>query len=242
MPNMKGLSIAFLLIPALLANGAAARDQGPAHVRVTMRVIEVPYAQVLKWTGGTPMKGREIHDQAVKLALAGDAEIVETCILVVRSGEKALAESIAEIIYPEEYNPPGSVPQPLSKPDSAEFRYKRAFETSVMSSFATRNTGTTLEIEATIGSGRRLVDLRVSFDMVERASLTTWTEFRDQWGDASVRMPVFESKRLSSAITLADGVFELWNIFSPEPLAVPAVTTRMMVFVRAEVVPVIQKP
>jgi hypothetical protein len=239
---MRTFFIPVLLVWALLATEAAARDQGPAHVRVTLRVIEVPYAQVLKWTGGTPMKGREIHDQAVKLALAGDAEIVETCILICRSGEKSLMESSAEIIYPSVYEPPGSDLMPLKKPDSAGFRYKRAFETSVMSSFETRKTGTTLEIEPSIGGGNRLVDLRVAFDMVDRASLTTWTEFRDQWGDASVRLPVFESKRLSSAIMLAAGEFELWNTFSPKPLAVPAVTTRMMVFVRAEVVPLIEKP
>ena len=237
---MKVSSIAILLVSALLATGAAARDQGPVHVRVTMRVIEVPYAQVLKWTGGTPMKGREIHDQAVKLALAGDAEIVETCILICRSGEKSLMESVAEIIFPSVYEPAGSDRLPLAKPTA--FRYRRAFDASVMSSFETRNTGTTLEIEPTIGGGNRLVDLRVSFEMIDQARLTTWTEFRDQWGDASVRMPVFDSKRLRSSITLADGVFELWNTFSPKPAAVPAVTTRMMVFVRAEVVPVIQKP
>lgn len=239
---MKGLSIAILLIPALLANGAAARDQGPVHVRVTMRVIEVPYVQVLKWTGGTPMKGREIHDQAVKLALAGEAEIVETCILVCRSGERSLMESVAEVVFPSEYEPPGSDLMPLKKPDSGDFRYKRAFETSVMTSFETRNTGTTLEIEPTIGGGNRLVDLRVSFEMIDLASLTTWTEFRDQWGDASVRMPVFDSKRLTTSISLANGVFELLNVYNAKPVAVPAVTTRMMVFVRAEVVPVIQKP
>lgn len=229
-----------LLISALLATGAAARDQGPAHVRVTLRVIEVPYVQVLKWTGGTPMKGREIHDQAVKLALAGDAEIVETCILVCRSGERSLMQSVAEIIFPSEYEPPGSDLLPLAKPTA--FRYRRAFDASVMSSFETRSTGTTLEIEPTIGGGNRLVDLRVSFEMIDLASLTTWTEFRDQWGDASVRMPVFDSKRLTTSVSLANGVFELLNVYNAKPVAVPAVTTRMMVFVRAEVVPVIQKP
>ena len=149
-------------------------------------------------------------------------------------------ESVAEIIFPSVYEPPGSDRLPLAKPTA--FRYRRAFDASVMSSFETRNTGTTLEIEPTIGGGNRLVDLRVSFDMIDFASLITWAEFRDQWGDASVRMPVFESKRLSSAITLAAGDFELWNVFSPKPLAVPAETTRMMVFVRAEVVPLIEKP
>jgi hypothetical protein len=48
-------------------------------------------------------------------------------------------------------------------------------------------------------------------------------------------MPVYDSKRFTSTIPLADGVFELWQVFNPKPVAVPAVTTRMMVFVCADV-------
>jgi hypothetical protein len=229
-------SIAVLLLPALFAGAAAAQQ-----VRVTLRVIEVPYAQVMKWTGGAPMKGWQLHDEAVKLALAGGAEIAETSILTVQSGNRASAESIAEVIFPTEYEPPGSEKLvPLNDGNFASLY--RAFDATFTSSFEVRNTGVNLEIEPTIAAGGRLVDLRVSFEMIDLASLTTWTEFRDQWGDASVRMPVFDSKRVTTGISLADGVFELLNVYNAKPAAVPAVTTRKMVFVRAEVVPVIQKP
>ena len=233
-------SLAVLLLSALLANGAAAQQ-----VRVTLRVIEVPHAQVMKWTGGAPMKGWQLHDEAVKLALAGGAEIVETNLLTVRSGNRAIADSIAEIIYPTEYEPPSGVdatPGGSLGEGNFPYRYTRAFDAAFTSSFETRNTGVNLEIEPTIAAGGRTVDLRVYFEMIERASLTTWTEFRDPWGDASVRMPVFDSKRVTTGVSLADGVFELLNVYNAKPVAVPAVTTRMMVFVRAEVVPVVQKP
>ncbi len=186
------------------------------------------------------MKGWQLHDEAVKLALAGGAEIVETNVLTVRSGNKAIAESIAEMIYPTEYEPPSGVdatPGGVLGDGNFPYRFMRASDATFMGSFETRNTGATLEIEPAVAAGGRMVDLRLSLEMVDRASLTTWTEFRDEWGDASIRMPVFDSKHFSSSIPLTDGVFELWNVFNPKPVAVPAVTTRMMVFVCADVLP-----
>jgi hypothetical protein len=240
---MRISSIAVLLVSALSMAGESARAENVVrHVRVIVQVVEVPHAALTKWTTGETLPGREIHERAMKLAAGGEAEIVETCVLMARSGEKAIAESIAEIIFPSEYEPPGSDLLPLNKADSSAFRYKRAFESSVMTSFETRNTGVTLEIYPTIGGGNRMVDLRVSFEMIDLDSLTTWTEFRDRWGDASVRMPEFESKRLTSNITLAPGVFELWNAFTPKPAAVPAAATRQLVFVRADLVPIITNP
>ena len=230
---MRISSIAILLFSALLATGAAAQQ-----VRVTVRVIELPHAQVMKWTGGTPMKGWQLHDEAVKLALAGGAEIVETNLITGRSGERSVVESIAEIIYPAVNDAndgldPGP-PVPLEDP-LLSLRLFRPFE--VFTTFETRNAGVILDIEPTVAAGGKMVDLRLSLDIVDRASLATFTESRDHWGDASVRTPVFDSKRVTSSIQLADGVFELWNVFNPKPVAVPAVTTRMMIFVCADVLP-----
>jgi hypothetical protein len=235
---MRISSIAVLLVSALLATGAPAEQ-----VRVTVRVIELPYAQVLKWTGGTPLKGWQLHEEAVKLALAGGAEIVETNVVTAQSGQKAIVESIAEMLSPTEYEPSsepgGGVPAPTTAPP---YSYHRPFDAAPLNAFETRNTGVTLEIEPTVASGGKMVDLRLSLDMVDRASLITWTEFRDEWGDASVRMPVYDSKRFSNSLSLADGVFELWQVFNPKPVAVPAVTTRMMVFVCADVLPIVENP
>jgi hypothetical protein len=240
---MRISSITVLLVSALSLAAESGRAQNVIHhVRVIMQVVEVPHAALTKLTTGETLPGREIHERAMKLTESGEAEIVETCVLIVRSGEKALAESIAEVIFPSEYEPPGSDLLPLNKADSNAFRYKRAFESSVMTSFETRNTGVTLEIHPTALAGGRMVDLLAYFEMIDRASLTTWTEFRDQWGDASVRMPEFDSRKLTSAITLVPGVFDLWTVFTPKPAAVPAAVTRQLLFVRADLVPILTNP
>ncbi len=215
--------------------GLAAGQQ----VRLVLQLVELPHATVTQWTTGKALPGREIHERAMKLAATGEAEIVETCVLVARSGERALVESIAELIYPTEYDPsspPNAVAQGLVDGNFPAFRYLRPADV-ITNSFETRNTGSTLEIEPMVGRGGTMVDLRISFEMVDRAGLATFTEFRDPWGDGSSRMPIFDTREMTGSITLTSGVFELWNIFNPKPAAVPAVTTRMMVFVCADVLP-----
>ena len=223
-----------VVISLMLAwSGLAAGEQ----VRLFLQVVELPHGKVTEWTTGKALPGREIHERAMKLAANGEAEIVETCVLIARSGEKALVESIAELIYPTEYDPSSprhAVAQGLADGNFPVFRYLRPADV-ITNSFETRNTGSTLEIEPTVGRGGKMVDLRISFEMVDRAGLTTFTEFRDQWGDGSSRMPIFDSRRMTGSLTLKSGVFGLWSIFNPRPAAVPAATTRQLVFVRADV-------
>ena len=222
------------VISLMLAwSGLAAGQQ----VRLVLQVVELPHTTLTQWTMGKALPGREIHKRAMKLAVAGEAEIVETCVLIARSGEKALVESIAELIYPTEYDPsspPNAVAQGLADGNFPAFRYLRPADV-ITNSFETRNTGSTLEIEPMVGRGGKMVDLRISFETVDRASLVTFTDFRDQWGDGSSRMPIFDARRMTGSLTLTSGVFALWNVFNPKPAAVPAATTRQLVFVRADV-------
>ena len=225
-----------LILLGLVAK-AAAQDDAPKLVRVVMQVIEVPHAALTKWTGAEKLKGAELHDRAVELLATGESTIVETNALICRSGEKALVESYGEWIYPSEYEPAGAIgPEP--KPVDEKILPVYPLRPQDFVSFETRNAGTSMEIETTVSYDDKIIDLRMAFDIVNRASLETWMEFRDEWGDASVRRPVFDSWRSQIGITLAAGTFDLVNMYTPKPAAVPAAATRQLVFVRADVLTV----
>ncbi|WP_264501620.1 hypothetical protein [Luteolibacter flavescens] len=224
---------------AVLSLLALATSAMAGQTRVTVQVIEVPHAELTKWMSSGKASGEELHERAMKLASSGAAEIVDTNVVLARSGEKALVESIAEVIFPTEYE--GSdmaapAKEPLVFDPNAPFS-PRPWPNLFANAFETRNAGTTIEIEATLSESGKHVDLRLSFEMVDQDSLMTWTEYRDQWGEASIKRPIFETKRLTGALTLVSGKFELFNIFTPKPAAMPAATTRQMVFVRCEVLP-----
>ena len=225
-----------LILLGLVAK-AAAQDDAPKLVRVVMQVIEVPHAALTKWTGAEKLKGAELHGRAVELLATGESTIVETNALICRSGEKALVESYGEWIYPSEYEPAGAIgPEP--KPVDEKALSARPLRPMDFISFETRNAGATMEIETTLDRAGKFIDLRMAFDMVNRASLETWMEFRDEWGNSPVRRPIFDSWKVSTGNTLAAGTFELVNVFTPKPAAVPAAATRQLVFVRADVLTV----
>ena len=91
-----------------------------------------------------------LRKQVQELVKKGEAKVMETMILDARSGEKALAESINEFIYPTEYEPP-EIPTKVSVPERPdglnpdEMKLLRMMRTpATPTSFETRNLGTTL--------------------------------------------------------------------------------------------------
>ena len=65
--------------------------------------------------------------------------------------------------------------------------------------------------------GSTLLDLRLAPEFVQQVDLLNWCEHRDEWGDASLRMPIFETWRTNTAVTLINGQFELVSVFTPRP-------------------------
>lgn len=68
-------------------------------------------------------------------------------------------------------------------------------------------------------------------------------EHIDEWGDGSLRVPRFESQRANTTMTVAKGKFELVSTITPKPAnPPPAVARRILLFVRADVLPVSTGP
>ena len=162
-------------------------------------------------------------------------------MVVCRSGRKATLESIREEIFPTEYTSPqlpcgnpSNVRLASDPPTNPLFRSPTAFDT--------RNTGVTFEVESTVSSNGT-IDLHLSPDIVTPLRLETWMEHVDRWGDASIRMPIYESWRLNTSINVESGKFELVSAISPKSNApVPAVMRKILVFIRADILPVPASP
>jgi len=221
------------LVLGLLSCGVAAADQ----VRVSLQFIEVSHpmlTELLNESGG-----HALHAKAVSLTKDGKAKILDSCVVTGRSGQKLRLESIREEIYPTEYQPPtlpcsiGNAPGIVlpDPPSNPMYRSPTAFET--------RNTGVNLEVEATIEDDGKTIGLLLSPEWVTPVRLETWDEHRDQWGDSSVRMPVYETLRVNAGVSVVHGKFELVSVITPKPVApVPGVSRKVLVFVRADIITV----
>ena len=225
-----------LIALTLISCGIATGDQAPQQIRVSLQFIEVPHATLTDMLAGPAKSGFALHDKAVALSQEGGAKLLETCMVTCRSGQKATLETIREEIYPTEYAPPG-LPCDLStgsRPSDPPMNPALGTPTA----FDTRNTGVTFEVEAT-STAEGIINLRLSPEIVTRLRLETSMEHTDQWGDASMRMPIYETLRFNTSISVRSGKFELVSaLTSKTSTQVPAVSRKILVFVRADILPV----
>jgi general secretion pathway protein D len=144
-----------------------------------------------------------------------------------RSGQKATIEIIREFIYPTEYEPPELPTTVGSDTISSSGGIGGGLGGGISSfpvtpatptAFETRNTGITLEIEPTIGENDFMIDLRFVPEIVEFEGFINYGSPIQSGGtdllgnpvtvtltENRIEMPVFSSRRVTTALTIYDG-------------------------------------
>lgn len=218
---MKKMILTLLLTTCQIVLGI--QDE-PLQYRVSLQFIELPHTALTEMLASNQKNGQILHEKAMALSKTGQGKILESSMVVCRSGQRAAVESTREVIFPTEYAPPGSTP--YVGPKHPALRHLYAFEP--------RNTGVTFQVEATTSS-YGMVELRFAPEIVTQVRLETWMEHVDEWGDASMRTPIFECLRLGTSITLKPGKFEFVSALTPKMNAQgPVVLRKILVFVRAD--------
>jgi len=221
--------LAMLPLPAVAADPFATAAAGPKRlVRVTSRVIEVPSATLTEWLADPAIGGHDLHEKAVELALAGGARIIDTMMITTRDGLRASVGSIRELIYPIEHELP-EPPASFKWPNTPRY---------APTSFERRKLGFMQEIEVTTEEG--IIDLRIKHELTEQSASVVSKEFVDQWGHASVRHPLIDSKQIRTVVPLVEGRFHLLGVHTHSPAALPELPRKWMVFVKADVI--VQEP
>lgn len=218
----------------------------PRMIRVQVEYVELSHETLtdLLFLADPPSAdATPLRKQVQELVKKGEAKVIETMICNARSGEKALAESINEFIYPTEYEPwelPNEVDVP-DKPGGITPDDVRALENLVTpatpTSFESRNLGTTFEIEPTSGADDQYIDLRLAPDMVWHTGESIWVERKDSLGNScKIQMPKFYSLRITTALTCKEGQYVLAAALSPKDAEGTTDQSRkIMVFVKCDI-------
>jgi hypothetical protein len=215
----------------------------PKQIRCQVEFIDVAHEQLTELMFGEkpPANDVELRKQAGQLVKDGKATILETLLCTAKSGQKATSESIEEIVYPTEYEPAQLPEEPDSKDKEGADKTKAARLDSAIgptpTAFATRNLGSTLEIEPTLGVDNKTIDLRFIPEIVYHVGNQIWAEWKGEHGNSPIQMPTFYCVRLNSAVTLADGKPMFVASLTPKKQdGTPDCTRKLMVFVRADVI------
>ncbi len=244
---MRPLAVILAAALALLAGiSRAAADDRPKNLRLAVQFVELPHRDLTALLAAKANSGPALHDQVMAVVNGGRGKVWESAMVMTRSGQKATIESIGEILFPTEFDPsyagydfrwqpPPEHPQP-AKPHQRV----RPFPGN---GFQTHNAGLTFEVEPILQGDGRTIELWFEPELDTPTRLDTMLEHVDEWGDTSVRMPVFETWHLKSSVTLMAGQFEMVSVFTPKPNApAPATMRKILVFVRADVVTVAPRP
>lgn len=231
-----------ILLALLSSGGHACANQEPHQIRISVQYISLPLRSLNELLAAEPSSDAILHDKVLALTMEGKAKLLDSNMVVCRTGQKSTVESIREEIFPTEYD----AEMPTSKPTGIIERigkipvfprYIRPWggAPSFGCGFEIRNTGMTLEVEPNQADNPSFVDVRLVPELVSQTGLTTWFEHTDHWGKADIRTPVFETWRSNTSMTIKTGSFALVSSITPKrPLPVPFVETRILLFVRAD--------
>ena len=232
----------FTAVPAFSQDGfdplgVEVETELPKMVRIQVEFIEVPHETMTELLC-SPRQGAndtELRSKLHELVKKGSAKMLETQLMTARSGEQATSESIHEFIYPTEYDPPAEPSTQEGKEIPAAFSVNPATPTA----FETRNLGSTLEIEPTVGVCSKLINLRFVPELVYHTGNVVWTEVTKGDDVYKIQMPSMYTIRMNTAATLVAGQPFLVGAVSPkDDKGDVDLTRKVLVFVRADVLTV----
>lgn len=214
----------------------------PKQLQVQVEFVEMSHEALTKLLFLAKPKSAdatELRKQVQDMVSKNEAKVLETQIIISRSGQKATSESIHEFIYPTEY-------EITSMDEKAKEAMQKAMLSSfpvgpaVPTAFETRNIGSALEIEPTLGEDNRTIDLRFLPEISYHTGNTVWHEGKDTNANPfKIAMPDFHILRISTAITCINGQYMLAGVISPKDAKGETdMTRKVMVFVKCDVLAV----
>lgn len=221
--------------------GAEAEAILPKQIRVQVEYIEISQADMVVLMYGPKKSGDDtkLRDALQKMVKAGTAKMVETQMVTSRSGEKATVESIKEFIYPTEYEP-SEVPNEVNKNgDKTGDLVDELATPPTPTAFETRNLGSTLEVEPTLGEDGKIIDVRFAPELVYHVGNEVWSEWSNKTSKADVQMPIFYTLRVNTGVTLTAGKYFMVSAVSPKnEKGFPDFEKKILIFLKADVLTV----
>ncbi|MCB1087574.1 MAG: hypothetical protein KDM63_11050, partial [Verrucomicrobiae bacterium] len=151
-------------------------------------------------------------------------------VIQARSGQRAKAESIAEVIYPTEFDP-SEIPNKLSNIHNLVESPATALSASA---YETRNVGVTVEVDPVVNSGGKTISLNMAPEIVRRLENLTWPN-EEVDPKFQAEMPQFYTAKITTQVEAKSGVPTLvGTIRLPEPVKQQRDNPVVLVFVRAD--------
>lgn len=231
-----------VLVSLAAAASSALADDGlglsKALVALRLEYIEADHALIRRWALDPQ---NDWDAAAMRAALreqvaAGKASVLDQSWIITNTGQRAKAESVAEYIFPVQFDPP-EVPQELAGPiDPAADIMTQVTPTAM----DTLKLGAITEIDPIWLPERGWAKVNAAPELTSREGDRLIGQ-----GSSQERQPAIYSMRTAASLLLEPGRWLLVGIHAPPPEELgkePAADRRVAVFARAEVVELTEPP
>lgn len=198
--------------PSIADDDDETNDPDPlpdAAYRTEVQYISVPRETFAGMLPDTALSNNDnaIHQKAVSLLKSGEVTLDEAFMATAKIHTKSTAESIREIIYATEYEPPELPKIVKSKPGGSldPNNLPEIATPPTPSAWDTRNVGPTLECECDDPSADGYVNVTLVPESVRLSGETVWREWKSPICDVPVKMPVFSVLRTNTSVRAKSG-------------------------------------
>lgn len=168
-----------------------ASTQAP-NISICYETFSMPLAMAAKLQR-QQLADPELYQQIVAAVEKETARQESFIMLRAKSGLTAKTESVSEQTFPTEFAEP-TLPGSFSGAANTAPSNPVALP-AVPTAFETRNVGTTVEVEPSLGEDGQFVNVRMIPEMITQAGRESWGQ-----GLATAQMPIFETQRIGTSI------------------------------------------
>lgn len=216
--------------------------QDPRIIQCQFECVELSHEEMTKLfflRNQSLADATSLRKELQAMVTQNKAKVVDTMMVVSRSGQKAATESILEYIYPTEYSLP-TLPCGMFDPNEITPEYIKNLDWMrkpvTPTSFEPRNVGGVLEVEPTLSDDNKLIDLRFSWEVIDHEGEKIWMSYKDTTDNTyKIEMPKFYTKRISSSISCVPASYTLVATIDPQnEKGVRDTSRKWLVFVKCE--------
>ena len=212
----------------------------PLLIRVQVEHVELSHkdlTRLLMDDKGKTADAKDLRMKVQELVEKDAAKVLDTQIVIGRSGQKSQTQSHEELTYPTEYEPPGS--EEVMKEMVKKGVYPQ--NPAIATAFEMRPLGSSLESEPTVGPDDKLIDLRIVTELTWHTGDSIWYQGKDAAGNVSkVTTPLIYNINVHTSITCISGQYVFVGALSPKTDQGKLDTERkVMVFAKCNVLPVV---
>lgn len=202
---MRNPRLFLVMVAALVPVGLLSAEEYAVRqldIRVDFIEVTADVATKLSLEKEAPKTSGEGQTLRERLLESGDGKMYGSTSVITKSGQRATAQSVSEVIYATEFDPPGE----KKEGEEEKNRDPSGRDIPTPTAFEMRPVGVTVEVDPVLGADGHTIDLNLAPEIVELTGEDVVQEIPlGTRTFTTMRMPRFYVMKVQTAVTIEAG-------------------------------------